>query len=116
MYLDQLPLVCYTKILQVYSVTARGLDQDLSLYNDNKQKYKIENVEFQTLKLHNYSFYLTEPDAQQHLIASGLFTSAAAVDLLATSHAQMSHTRLNLLRDLLILQCAMLRLGQQVRL
>ncbi|XP_072022544.1 nuclear pore complex protein Nup160-like [Amphiura filiformis] len=54
-----------------------------------------------------------EPDAQQHLNASGLFTSSSAVDLLATSFTQMSHTRLNLLRDLLILQCAMLRLGQQ---
>ena len=34
-----------------------------------------------------------------------------SVDLLATA---MQHTRLNLLRALLILQCAMLRLGQQV--
>ncbi|XP_038053213.1 nuclear pore complex protein Nup160-like isoform X2 [Patiria miniata] len=55
-------------------------------------------------------------DAMEHLSTSQLFTSSQGVAVLAASFIQMSYTRYQLLRDLLILECAMVKLGDQASL
>ncbi|XP_071795537.1 nuclear pore complex protein Nup160-like [Asterias amurensis] len=56
------------------------------------------------------------PDAMEHLTTSHLFSSSQGVSILAASFVQMAGTRLQLLRDLLILECAMVKLGDHTSL
>ncbi|XP_022094945.1 nuclear pore complex protein Nup160-like isoform X2 [Acanthaster planci] len=55
-------------------------------------------------------------DSVEHLSSRQLFASSQGVAVLAASFVQMSFTRYQLLRDLLILECAMVKLGDQASL